>query len=155
MSAICLGDVFSAAMRILLGNRCFTKAVCAIGTTVQKIKTTATTEYCIDGIMYSKAATDDLFVFTDLTVQPISSTCYYALCLDKDGNGTIINGDSVLTSVGGAVLPDIPADQCLIGAVKVVTDASGTFVPATDGLDDAAVTDTYYNFSCAPAAGHP
>lgn len=158
--AIGLGDVITAAVRNLLGNRCFTKAVCAIGTTVQKARTTATAEYCIDGIMYSKGSTDDLFVFTDLTVQPISTTAFYALCLDASGNGSIINGTPVSTAAitagtAKAYIPEIPGTKCCVGAIKVVTDGTGTFVPATDGLDDGAVTDTYYNFSCVPAAGYP
>lgn len=158
-SAICLGDIDIAAVRNLLGNRCFTKAVCAIGGTVQKARTTATAEYCIDGQMYSKASTDDLFVFTDVTVQPISTTCFYALCLDASGSGSIINGTPVLTAsitagTDKALIPEIPSTKCCVGAIKVVTDATGTFVPATDGLNDAAVTDTYFNFSCVPTAGY-
>lgn len=158
--AINLGDINTAALRNLLGNRCFTKAICAIGSNTAKAKTTATAEYCIDGVMYSKGATDDLFVFTDLTVQPISTTCFYALCLDSGGNASIINGTPVSTAAitagtAHAYIPEIPATKCCVGAIKVVTDGTGTFVPATDGLDDAAVTDTYYNFSCVPTAGYP
>lgn len=158
--AINLGDIVTAAIRNLLGNRCFTKAVVAIGLNVAKVKTTAAAEYCIDGVMYSKAATDDLFVFTDLTVQPISTTAFYALCLDSGGNASVINGTPVSTAAitagtAKAYIPEIPATKCCIGAVRVVTDGTGTFVPATDGLNDAAVTDTYYNFSCVPTAGHP
>jgi hypothetical protein len=159
MSAICLGDVYTKALRNLLGNRCFTKAVCSIGGTVQKARINATVEYCIDGQMYTKASTDDLFTFTDTTVQPISTTCYYALVMNTSQTGEIINGTPVLTAsitagTARAVLPDIPETKCLVGAIKVVTDATGTFVPATDGLDDGAVTDTYFNFSCAPIAAY-
>jgi hypothetical protein len=159
--AISLGDVFTIPLRVLLGNRCFTKAICAIGGTKSMIKTTTNTvQYCIDGIAYEKAPTDDLFVFTDLAVQPISTTCYYALCLDKSGNGSIVNGTPVLTAsitagTAAAVIPEVASTLCVIGAVKVVTDGTGTFVPATDGLDDGAVTDTYFNLSCVPVNSAP
>lgn len=160
MSAICLGDVFTSALRTLLGNRCFTKAICAIGSTTTKIKTTTNTvEYCIDGIMYEKAATDDLFVFTDTTSQADLTTCFYALCLDKDGNGSIVNGTPVLTAsitagTAKATLPEVPATKCIIGAVKVETSGAA-FVPGTTALSAGTVTDTYYNLSCVPVAGHP
>lgn len=155
--AINLGDIATAALRNLLGNRCFTKAVCAIGTTVQKARTTATAEYCIDGVAYSKASTDDLFVFTDLTVQAANTTAFYALCLDASGNGSIINGTPVSTAAitagtAKAYIPEIPATKCIVGAIRVVT--TGAFTPATTGLDDATVTDTYYNLSCVPVAGY-
>lgn len=148
MSAISLGHIFHANLRNLLGNRCWTKVVNAIATTKSKVKTTATAEYCIDGQAYTKAATDNLFVFTDTTVQPASSTRFYALCLDATGAASVINGTST-------TLPDVPSNLCLVGAVKIVTSAAGTFIPGTTLLDAAQVTATYYNLSCAPVAGTP
>jgi hypothetical protein len=140
-----LKSITTAVQRFLLGTRAFTTGALAIGTTKSKIKTAAAINYCIDGIMYVKAATDDLFVFTDVTVQAISTTKYYLLCLDASGTATVISG----TSTG---LPAIPDGVCPVGYVKIVTSAAGTFVPATTLLDAAQVTATYVNLSCAPSA---
>lgn len=158
MQAISLGDVFHATLRNLLGNRCFVKGLLAIAGTKSKVKTvTNTVQYCIDGIMYEKAATDNLFVFTDVTSQPDLTTCFYAFCLDKDGNSVVVNGTPMLTanlSAYPAVLPLIPETACLIGAAKVVTSGAA-FVPGTTLLDAGTVTTTLYNLSCVPVAGHP
>lgn len=158
--AINLGNIADAALRSLLGNRCFTKAICATGSNAAKIKTTTNTaQYCIDGQLYEKAATDDLFVFTTLTVQPVSTTAFYALCLDKDGNASIVNGTPVLTAsitagVAKALLPEVDSTLCIVGGAKVVTDSTHTFTPATTELTAAGITTTYFNFSCVPTAGY-
>jgi hypothetical protein len=100
--------------------------------------------------MYQKTHTDDLFAFSDVTVQPANTTCYYACCLDASGNGTIVNGDPVLTSVGGARMPEVSDSVCVIGAVEVRT-ASGTFTPGTSNVATAgAITVEFFNLSCVP-----
>lgn len=140
---ISLKYIVSAVQRILIGTRAFTSGALAIGTTKSKVKTAAAINFCIDGIMYLKAATDDLFVFTDLTVQAANTTKFYALCLDASGAASIVTG----TSTG---LPDIADTLCVVGYVKIVTTAA--FTPATTLLDAAGITATYVNLSCAPAA---
>jgi len=141
---ISLNSIVTAVQRFLIGTRAFTSGTLAIGTTKSKIQTTTIINYCIDGIMYVKAATDDLFVFTDVTVQPISTTRHYLLCLDAAGTASIVTGTAT-------TLPDAPAGTCPVGYVKVVTSGAGTFIPATTLLDAAQVTETYVNLSCAPA----
>jgi len=159
--AINLGDIHTAALRSLLGNRCFTKAICATGSTATKVKTTTNTvQYCIDGILYEKAATDDLFVFTTVTPQPNLTTAFYAFCLDKNGASVVVNGDPVLTASiaagsAKAVIPAIPDTACLVGAVKVVA-SGGAFTPGTSNVATAGnFTVTFYNLTSTPAAGHP
>jgi len=142
---ISLKSITSAVQRMLFGTRAFTSGVLALGTTKSKIQTTAAISYCIDGIMYTKAATDDLFVFTDVTVQPISTTRYYLLGLTTTGASSVTTGTAT-------ELPDCPAGVCPVGYVKVVTSAAGTFIPGTTLLDAAQITETYVNLSCAPAA---
>lgn len=141
---ISIGDIASAVQRFLFGTRAFTSGALALGTTKSKVKTAATINYCIDGIMYTVAATDDLFVFTDTTVQAASTTKYYLLCLDAAGTASIVTGTAT-------TLPDAPAGTCPVGYVKVVTSGAGTFIPGTTLLDAAQVTETYVNLSCAPA----
>jgi len=159
--AINLGDINTAALRNLLGNRCFTKGLLAAGSNTAKLKTTTNTvEYCIDGILYEKAATDDLFVFTTVTPQADLTTCFYAMCLDKNGASVVVNGTPVLTSkvaagTDRAMIPEIPATACMIGAVKVVA-SGGAFTPGTSAVATAGnFTVTFYNLSCTPIAGHP
>lgn len=159
--AINLGDINTAAIRNMLGNRCFTKAIVATGSNTAKVKTTTNTvQYCIDGILYEKAATDDLFVFTDTKAQPDLTTAFYAFCLDKDGASVVVNGTPVLTAAitagtDKAFIPAIPDTACLIGAVKVVA-SGGAFTPGTSGVATAGnFTVTFYNLTCTPAAGYP
>ncbi len=159
--ATCLGDIGTAAARNLLGNRCFGSGLLAISAvSAAKVKTvTNTIAYTIDGQIYTLAPTDNI-AFTTLTVQPVSTTCYYAVVVNAAGTPSIINGTPVLTAsitagTDKALLPEIPGTQCIIGAVKVETDSTHTFTPATTELSAAGITDTYYNLSCAPAAGFP
>jgi hypothetical protein len=129
-------------MRHLLGTRCLSSAGLAIGSgDATKLKIANTVTFMIDGVIYTKTTAE--IVFTDVTVQPISTTCYYLLSLDSGGNGVITTGTA-------NALPDPPAGFCPVGYVKVVTDGTGTFVPATDDLSDAAVTDTYVNIGVLP-----
>lgn len=159
--AINLGDIENIALRTFLGNRCFTKGILATGSNAAKVKTTTNTvQFCIDGILYEKAATDDLFVFTDTKPQADLTTCFYAMCLDKTGASVVVNGTPVLTAsvaagTDKALVPEIPATACLIGAVKVVA-SGGAFTPGTSGVATAGnFTVTFYNLSCTPTVGYP
>ena len=141
-----LGNIFQAVLRNLLGNRAFASGAIAAGLTATKIKTTAAIQYCIDGVLYAKAATDDFFVHTDLTVQAANTTKWYALSLDAGGNALITPGTATR-------LPQLASTQCIVGAIKIVTTA--TFTPATTAHNAAGITTTYYNLSCLPTAGVP
>jgi hypothetical protein len=159
MSAICLGDVFSRALRVLLGNRCFVSGLLAISATTTAVKTvTNTITYCIDGVLYSLAPTDPI-AFTDVHKQDVATTCFYAVCVDSGGTPVIVNGTPVLTALitagtSKATFPEISDNLCLIGGVKVETDTTHTFTPGTTALSAAGITDTYYNFSCAPTLAY-
>lgn len=141
---ITLNSIVQAVLRFLLGTRAFTCGSLAIGTTKSKVKTAAAINYCINGLMYVKAATDDLFVFTDLTVQAANTTKYYLLALKADGSALVVNGVA-----GSGKLPDCPAGYCPVGYLKIVTTAA--FTPATTLLDAAGITTTYVDISCAPS----
>ena len=146
LRAISLNAVQTVALRNLLGNRAFSTGALAIGITPAKIKTAAAVDFCIDGILYAKAATDDLFAHTDLTVQAANTTKWYALSLNAAGAALITQGTAT-------TLPELPATQCIIGAIKIVTTA--TFTPATTSHVAAGITTTYYNLSCVPTSGLP
>jgi hypothetical protein len=154
--AINMGDINIQSSKTLHGNRVCNSAKIAIGTTTTKIKTVAAIDYTIDGQVYTLAATDDFFVNTDLTVQPIASTKYYALCVDAAGAGSIIAGPNNLTAAVTAqtnksAVPAIPDTKCLVGIIKVVTVGS-VFTPATTAY--TGIT-TYYNVAAVPTAGVP
>lgn len=138
-----LEDVQSAAMRVLVGTRAATAAGLTIGSSdASKLKIANTVQYSIGGVAYS--VTTEEVAFTDTTVQAASTTRYYVLAYNAAGTGTIYNGTT------SSDLPTIPVTHCPVGYVKVVTDATGTFVPATDDLSDAAVTDTYVDITVLP-----
>lgn len=141
---ITVKSLVSAVMRFLIGTRAFTSGAIAIGTTKSKVKTAAAINFCIDGIMYLKAATDDLFVFTDLTVQADGTTKYYLLCLNAAGSALVVTGTAT-------ALPTCPDGYCPVGYLKIVCDGAA-FTPATTLLDAAGVTATYVNLSTMPLA---
>ena len=154
--AINMGDVPIQAFKTLMGNVVGNSAKIAIGTAPAKVKTVAAIDYTIDGQIYTLAATDDFFVHTDVTVQPLNSTKYYALCVDAAGAGSIIAGPNNLTAAvsaqtNKAAVPAIPDTKCLVGIIKVVT-AGAVFTPAT--TSHAGIT-TYYNVAAVPTAGVP
>lgn len=161
MAAICLGNIYDAALRNLLGNRCFGKALLAISGTATAVKTvTNTITYCIDGQLYELAPTDPI-AFTDLTVQPVATTAFYAVAVDAAGTPKIYNGTPVLTSkitagTEKALFPDVPSTHAVIGGIKITTDATHTFNPGPGNteLSAAGITDEYFNFSCIPVAGY-
>lgn len=144
--ALCIGDIVTEELRNLLGNRCFLSGELAIGGTTTRIKLAAAVDYCIDGQIYHKAITDNLFIHTDVTAQPANTTRWYALSLDKDGNGLITQGTATQ-------LPKLAETQCIIGAIKIVTTA--IFTPASTAHGAAGITTTYYNLSCVPTSGLP
>jgi len=145
LTAAGLGDITEDYKRILFGTRCDASGALATGTTTSKIKTVAQIDYSIAGVRYIKAATDDLFVFTTLTVQAAGTTTYNMLCLDASGAATIVNGTP------GAGYPAVPATVCPIGITKIVTDATHTFTPATTLLGATGITATHFNISVVPA----
>jgi hypothetical protein len=84
-TAICLNDIATEEMRILLGNRAFGSAGLVIGSgSKPKVKIASTVPYSVGGQVYSKTTAE--IVHTDVTVQTDLTTKWYLLSLDKDGN---------------------------------------------------------------------
>lgn len=107
-------------------------------------------EFAIDGIAYHKADVATNAPLTGGTVG-LLSTCLFLVCVDSAGTLSFVKGDDVLTAdltAGNAVLrwPTPPAGTCPLGAVKVATASSATFIAGTTALDAADITDTYYDF---------
>jgi len=117
-------------------------ATVAIGTTVQKVKTTATFNYLCNGIFKSLAATDDFWTLSGTTITD-GNTNKYLLCVDAAGAASIVEGTQAATA-GAVVLPAWPANKTVAGILQVAT-AGATFVPGTTALNAGTVTDTYYD----------
>lgn len=114
-------------------------------------------DFSIDGIFYHKAEAATNLPLTAATAQTLLSKCLYLLIVDSDGAVTSVKGTDVLTAdltAGTKVLqwPEVPANKCPIGAVKITLASTGTFTAGTTALDAANVTATYYNLSTVPTA---
>lgn len=130
--------------------QCFTSVVAAIGTTKTDIKTTAAAAYLVAGVHYAKAATDD---FWDLTGFNVTNAMYNIclLCIDTAGAMQIGIGTEGAT-LAAVVLPDTPANSCVVAQVMVNPTGVGNFVGGTTDLDDAGVIP---NAVYTDLGGHP
>lgn len=142
------------------GTLCLSKAGLAEGTNANTIKTAAPNgagiDFCIDGLMYHKADTDNI-AMTALAAQADLTSCLYLVQITSGGTVSIKKGTERLTAdvANDEYLLEWPqpdASNCPIGGFKVVT-SGGTFTSGTTDLSDGAVTDTYYDFFAIPPAG--
>jgi hypothetical protein len=151
------------------GSMAFASGALANGTNAGSIKTTATVPFTVDGIFYSKAATDNL-PFT-MTVPAVSSNGYatngsftgqtggstrlYGVYLDSAGAVTHVPGpicNSTELAAGSCALqfPPPQRGKACIGMVRIAVTAGTTFIPGTTALNAAGVTTTYLNLSGIP-----
>lgn len=112
------------------------------------VKTANTFMFGIDGHTGSQTTQTNVALTGDTL--PISSFRWYLAVIDTAGAVTMIPSEDNLND-----LPAIPANKAPIGALKIVTDATHTFIPGTTSLNAAGITDTYYDLSCVPKAGYP
>jgi hypothetical protein len=145
------------------GTFCLSKAGLAIGdgaktgTNSFAAPNGAGIDFCIDGIAYHKADAATVAPFSTGTVQPVLTKCLYLVCIDSAGAITTVQGESVLTAdltAGTKVLrwPEVPANKCPVGAVKITLASTATFTPGTTALDATNVTATYYDLFSVPTA---
>jgi len=95
-----LRDTIDAALRQVIGNGCFAFGTLAIATTTTAFKTTSAISYAIDGVMYTKAATDNVVLTAlpktgavgTMAVHGPSQSRYYAVMIDAAGNLTTKQG---------------------------------------------------------------
>lgn len=130
------------------------KAGLAIATTTTAVQIAAPNgnglDFAIDGVAYHKADTDNISL-TATSVQAVSTSCLYMCLLNSSGTLSSVKGNEVLTAnlgvVGGTLQwPSFAESLCPIGGFKVALNASTTFTGGTTALDNAGVTDTYYDF---------
>lgn len=142
-----IDHVQGQAMRNALLTRSCSKAGLAEGTNAGTIKTAAPNgagiDYCIDGKFYHLADGDNI-AMTACDEQAASTKCMYLASVDASGNVTLTKGTEVADG-GDAYLPDAPANEAVIGAIKVETASTATFTSGTTDLSAAGITDTYYD----------
>jgi hypothetical protein len=153
-----LKDITNAVLRDVVSEQMLSNPTLAIGSTTKAlVKNTTAFSYALDNIIKTVAIGET--AFTDLTVQPVLTTCYYALWVDSAGTTSLTNGTPMLTtSITSTNYPVLPAnqdDKQLVGAVKIVLASTATFTPATTLLDAANLTATYYNTLRYPTTGVP
>lgn len=135
-------------------NRVFSRAVLAEGTDANTFKTTTNIlMYSIKGIMYEKAATDNLAFSSGHTSLAASQQCVFGVLVDSAAAVTTVQGPIKAVGSDLAVLAwpvSNDDDKVMIGGIIVETTSTGVFVPNTTDLGDAQVTDTYVNCDGRP-----
>lgn len=144
-----LHDLETATLRNAIGDVCYGKAGLAEGTNPATIQTANAIDYAIDGVLYTKAATDNI-ALTAATAQADGTTCMYLIEINSSGTVSSVKGTEVTTG-NSVYLPDPTEGLCVIGAIKVATSGAA-FTAGTTDLGAGTVTDTYYDLSMHTAA---
>jgi len=118
----------------------------AEGTNNATIKTISAIVYQLYNQQFTKAATDNI-AMTVCAQQPVNSFCFYIVSIDVLGAVKVTKGTN-----NTYVLPNTPQGESLIGAIKVVTDASHTFTSGTTDLSAAGITAACYDIDTGIAA---
>lgn len=139
------------------GTFCLSKAGLAEGTNANTIKTNAPngagTDFCIGGVLYHKADTDNV-AMTACAQQAANTTCLYTVSINSSLTVTMTKGTEILTADLGdgnsnISWPAVPAGECVLGGIKIVLGAT-TFTSGSTDLSAANVTATYYDFFALP-----
>jgi len=138
------------AIHTNLRNLCLSPAGLAIGTAdKKKVLIANTVVFLSGGIFKSKSTAEVVFTATTHDIPANASTvqeAMYLMTLAADGTPTLTMG-AISSGAGTALLPERPATGTPIGAVRVAIAAGSTIFDATtDELDEAHITDTYYDF---------
>lgn len=123
------------------------------GTTTSKVKTTATTQLVVGGVLKSLTATDDLWTLTggNLAIGAVRS---YLLLWDGTSSTTVVSvlasNDLLIASYANATAaiaalrwPAMPANGTAIVGILNIANVTNAFVPATTLLGATGVTATY------------
>lgn len=122
----------------------------AITTDKTKFKTTATIAYLLNGLFYSKAATDNLVFSSGHTALGNNQACLFGLFLDASGNVSTTQGP-IVSAGDPCPVPAAPGNAAIFGLIKVVTGAA-TFTPNTTAFDASGVTTTFLNAARMPGS---
>lgn len=142
------------------GNICLASAGLAEGTNANTIQIANNITYLIDGEFKSKAATNNIAMVTPTgapayKTQAINTTALYSVYIDGAGTVYVKQGDSLLSAAiaaGDAKLQYAAPERsmALLGFVKIVTNGSTTFTPASVDLSASGITATYLQYGMHP-----
>lgn len=138
----------TATVTKAVGNPTTTATVAQTILGAKGVKTANTFLFGVDG--HCGQQTTQTNVAIGGATIPVSSFRWYLASIGTTGVVTMTPGQD-----NANWLPEIPANQAPIGALKIATDATHTFIPGTTGLNAAGITDTYFDLSCVPKAGYP
>lgn len=134
----------------------------AIGTTTSQFSTAAAITYAIDGRLYSKGITATQALVIEPNTGPTATApnafaslganqaCTFLITLDTSGNFRVVQGPIVDAAAVKVPVGQLPDARAVCGLIKVVTGASGSFVPTTTAFSAAGVTTTYINLAAHP-----
>lgn len=134
---------------------CVSDAGLKIGTSSKaKVENNANAVCIVNGKLVTLAAdtetaftatTDDIAASADEVREAV-----YLLLVDASGTSRLLKGDEA-SGTGNAVAPNAPEDEAVIGAIRIAVAAGSTnFDATTDELDEAHITDTYYDLAFSP-----
>jgi len=122
----------------------------AITAAAEKYKTTTTAYFLVNGIQYSKAATDNLTFGTAYTVNTAAAAplVFGAFLIQMNAAGTVtgkaVSADQVYTSAALALaaMPSPDADQVKLGHIIIGSKASTSWTADTDDMTPASDCET-------------
>lgn len=138
------------AVKVDINTRCYILGGVAIATVKTQAQLVAAVEFSIANLLYHKAITDNFWTLTGFDVtNAMYNVCL--LCIDTAGAMQIGAGTEAAT-LAGVVLPDTPANSCVVATLEVNPTGAGNFVGGTTDLDDAGVVP---NAVYTDVNGHP
>lgn len=134
-----------------LRAQCFTNVGALMGTAVlDEVRLVVAAAYTVAGIHYAAAPADP---FWDLTGFDVTNAMFNLCLLCIDNLGAMQIGAGVeAAALANVVLPDTPADSCVVAMVEVNPTGAGNFVGGTTALNDGGVVP---NAVFTNLSGHP
>ncbi len=132
-----------------LRNRVLAKPTLATGSTTSRIQVTnSLTDFCIDGVVYRKAAEDNISVGA-LTALTATQACRLRVEINSAGTVSVVQGPVVTGARGTAPTPLRTASRATLGTVDVAgaftfgttSFAAETFLDGDPDLAPAAASD--------------
>lgn len=141
-------DHLEDVIRYRMLYRTITTPGLAIGTgSKTAVRVVNTTPYLHNGEFKSKTAAEVNFTATTHDVADGYKRKYL---IEIDGSGTLsINAGTAALIAGTTYWPTPSADKTVLGGIEISVSGN-IFDATTDELDEAHITDTYYNFGVAP-----
>lgn len=150
-----LNEIISLINQMLSWQNCsFNAAGLVIGSvSAAKVKITNTVNYVINGAFKSIATQEVAFTPTTHDIPANASAVQEAVyVLTAAANQTVsITRGAIANGSGNAVAPSVPANQAVIGQVRIAVAAGATpFTAATTLLSNGALTVTYTDLDSLP-----